>query len=137
MIKLVQRFFSKEIVRYLLFGGLTVLVNLACFYLFTEVFFWNLDISNIISVVIALLFAYVTNTRFVFRSKCNSKKERLSEFVRFIVARIFTMFLEIFGVHCMVAILSLHALVSKCIMQIIVITLNYVFSKRIIAPKRI
>lgn len=135
MKSMIRKAFGNDIIRYLFCGVLTVLVNLASFYLFTEVLAWELDISNILSVIAALLFAYITNTLFVFQSKCNGIKERFNEFARFVTARIVTMLIEIVCVHFMVEKCLLNSLLSKAVIQIIVIVLNYIFSKKLVYKK--
>lgn len=126
---LIQALWDRRGIRYLFFGGLTVLVNLAAFALLS----WlglGLDAANALSITIALLFAYVTNTRFVFRSKRERFQERLWEFMRFVSARLFTMAVEFFGVRLLAP--ALGALPAKLLFQVIVIILNYVLSKWII-----
>lgn len=130
-----QRLWDSQGFRYLLFGGLTVLVNLACFRLLTEYTPLGLDAGNALSILAALLFAYVTNTWLVFRSKASGLRGRGGEFLRFVLARLFTMALEFFGVHLLAEILGWNALFSKLLMQCAVIVLNYVFSRIIVYRK--
>lgn len=127
-----RKIFKNRVGLYIFFGGLTVLVNLICFYILTKCFNWSVDLSNVLSIIIALLFAYVTNTRYVFGSKCDSAEERFYEFLKFVSARIFTMILEIVGVHIMVNILLWDSVRSKIMLQVIVVVLNYIFSKMIV-----
>lgn len=127
-----RKIFKNRVGLYIFFGGLTVLVNLICFCILTKCFNWSVDLSNVLSIIIALLFAYVTNTRYVFCSKCDSVKERFYEFLKFVSARIFTMILEIVGVHIMVNILLWDSVISKIMLQVIVVVLNYIFSKMIV-----
>lgn len=125
---------ENQAIRYLFFGGLTVLVNLLCFRLLTGPAGFSVDAGNGLSILVALLFAYGTNTRFVFRSKCRGLPERCREFLRFLSARLFTMALEFVGVHLLVELLGWNELLSKTGMQGIVIVLNYLFSKRLVYP---
>ncbi len=132
MRKTIQKIWNNQAVSYLFFGGLTVAVNLICFYVFAECLKWDIDASNALSIIIALFFAYGTNTKYVFHSECKSLKERIFEFVKFLAARFFTMILELVSVHVMVAILLVNGFIAKAIMQGVVIALNYVFSKLIV-----
>lgn len=129
---ILQRLWNSQGFRYLFFGGLTVLVNLVCFHLLTEWAGLDLDAGNALSIVAALLFAYVTNTRFVFRSKTSGGRERLGEFLRFLSARLFTMGVEFFGVHFLAEVLLWNGFFSKLATQAVVIALNYVLSKIIV-----
>ena len=64
----------KEIINYLIIGGLTTVVSLATFYIVRIFFLTNdtqldIQISNIISWFFAVLFAFITNKKYVFESK--------------------------------------------------------------------
>ena len=59
----------KEIINYLIFGGLTTLVSIGTYALFTIVFNIDYLVSNVLSWIIAVLFAFITNKLFVFASK--------------------------------------------------------------------
>lgn len=122
---------ERQGVRYLFFGGLTVLVNLAVFTLLSRAGL-GLDVSNALSIAAALLFAYVTNTWFVFRSERGTVRERLGEFLRFVSARLFTMALEFFGVHLLAAAFPGKSFLWKLLAQGLVIILNYALSKRVV-----
>lgn len=119
-------------IRYLFFGGLTVLVNLASFAFLTAWGGLGLDVGNALSITVALLFAYGTNTWFVFRSEQGTARERLDEFLRFVSARLFTMTLEFFCVHFMSAAFPGRSFLWKLLVQGLVIILNYILSKRLV-----
>lgn len=128
MKKRIKELYQSQTIRYLFFGGLTVLVNLLFYSLFTDAFKWNINLSNALSIVLAILFAYIVNTLFVFCTKHNSIKQRLLEFFKFLCSRIFTMILEFAGVHLCVNILSFNDMVVKIAMQFVVIVVNYLLS---------
>ena len=129
MKKLLSWLFYNDIIRYLFFGGLTVLVNLASYVFFTELLHWSILFSNVLSIVIALLFAYITNTLFVFKNKAQSLRHGIAVFLKFISSRLFTMLLEIAGVALLVNIFFLDDLLAKTVLQGVVIITNYVLSK--------
>ena len=108
------------------------MVNFVTFYLLTEPLKWDVNISNVISVALSILFAYFVNARFVFHSPAKGLRERLPEFCKFVGARLFTMAVEVGGVFLMVDLLSLNAMLSKLSTQIIVLILNYLISKLIV-----
>ena len=56
--------------RYIIAGGMTTAVNFAVFALFFEIFGMSVTASNIISVAAAVIFAYIVNKLYVFRSRC-------------------------------------------------------------------
>lgn len=131
-----RRLWEREGLRYLFFGGLTVLVNLLCFRLLTITAGLGTDAGNALSILAALLFAYATNTWFVFCSRDGGLRARLGEFLRFLSARLFTMALEFIGVHFLAEVLFWNGFLSKLAIQMVVIVLNYIFSK-IIVYKRV
>ena len=131
----------KEIVNYLIFGVLTTVVNLGVKYLllFTVLEASNsieLQITVIISWIVAVLFAYFTNRTFVFASK---NKNNFKEFISFIIARISTLLLEMFIMWFFVTFLKLNShlyvIIFTLISQAAVITANYIFSKLFVFKK--
>ena len=69
----------KEILMYLIFGGLTTLVNIIGYFLLARVCKIDTVVSTVLALIISILFAYVTNKIFVFESKTNTKKELLKK----------------------------------------------------------
>lgn len=131
MRSLLERLWGRQGFRYLLFGGMTVLVNLTVFALLSCAGI-GLDAANALSIAVALLFAYGTNTWFVFHSGRGTTRERLGEFLRFLSARLFTMALEFFGVHLLSAAFPGRSFLWKLLVQGLVIILNYILSKRLV-----
>lgn len=129
---LLRRLWERQGIRYLFFGGLTVLFNLLCFRLLTKGAGLGTDTGNALSILAALLFAYFTNTWFVFRSKNAGPRARLGEFLRFLSARLLTMALEFAGVHLLAEVLLLNAFLSKLALQAAVIVLNYILSRLVV-----
>ena len=121
--------YNNRILRYIFYGGLTTLVNLAVYYLLRLVFNVPMTPANVVSVISAILFAYFVNSRFVFESEASGMKERFSEFVKFCGARVSTLVIEVGGVWFMASVLKINDLIGKVIIQFIVLALNYVFSK--------
>lgn len=116
------------VVRYVFFGGCTTLVNLISFYVLRKLRV-GLNIANVISIILAILFAYVVNSRFVFQDKCQTLADHIRPFCKFISARLMTMVIEVGGVWLLVAKLGMNDMVGKFATQFIVLILNYVFSK--------
>lgn len=136
MKKWIRFLLENAAIRYLFFGGLAFLVNMGSFALFTELLRWGVELSNTLSVLAALLFAYFTNSRFVFCSRPNSFRERLGEFGRFVGMRAVTLLLEVAGVPLLVTGFSWNAMAVKTVMQVVIILLNYLFSKLIVFKSR-
>lgn len=125
---LFHRVFTKEVILYAIFGILTTFVNLCSFYIFNNILKWEENLSNSIAILLAVLFAYITNKDLVFHSETKNLKEKLTEFFKFMLGRAFTMLLEFFG--CLLLFqTTIPAMVTKCLMTIIVIILNFFISK--------
>lgn len=123
----------KEIINYLIIGGLTTIVSLATFYIVRIFFLTNdtqldIQISNIISWFFAVLFAFITNKKYVFESK-KEGKEKLIEMIKFYLSRITTLLIDMATMWLLTAPLNINDKISKIIVQFIIVVLNYVFSK--------
>lgn len=125
---LFKTLYKNSMFRYLFYGGCTTLVNLVVFYGLRRAGV-GLNISNVISIIIAILFAYVVNSKFVFQDKCEKLKDHLQPFIKFISARLVSMAVEVGGVWLLVAVMGLPDMLGKLATQFIVIVLNYFFSK--------
>lgn len=128
MKQLIKKLYASSVVRYVFFGGCTTLVNLISFYVLRKLRA-GLNIANVISIILAILFAYVVNSRFVFQDKCQTLADHIRPFCKFISARLMTMVIEVGGVWLLVAKLGMNDMVGKFATQFIVLILNYVFSK--------
>lgn len=126
----------KEVILYLVFGGLTTLTNIGAYALFARVFHMNLMAANGLALALSILFAYVTNKLFVFESKTDSWGAILQEFASFMACRLVTAVLDMFLMYITVSVAGLYDLLMKVIVNIIVIVLNFVFSKLIIFKKK-
>lgn len=127
--KLVEKFLTKEIILYAVFGVLTTLINIGSFFIMTTFFHIENDLANNIAIVLAVLFAYVTNKDLVFHSQAEGFGEKFIEFCKFILGRLVTMFIESIGGSLMFKYLPMPTIVSKCLITIIVIILNFFISK--------
>lgn len=116
---------NKEIINYLIVGGLTTLVSVGSYALF-RVFISNYMICTVLSWIAAVLFAYVTNRIFVFESKT---KNILVEFIKFLSCRLLTLGSEVLVMYILVNILKLNDMISKILVQFIIVVLNYILSK--------
>lgn len=114
----------KEIVNYIIVGGLTTVVSLLSYYLF-RIFIENYLVCTILSWVCAVLFAYVTNRIFVFKSN----NSILKELPAFVGSRLLSLLSEIAFMYLLVDLIKINDKTSKLIVQFIILILNYVFSK--------
>ena len=125
-----------ELVRYFFTGVATTLVNWIAYALIVKVA--SIEVSNALAWVIGVVFAFVTNKLFVFGSRSWALRTWLKEAAIFFAARIATGILEIVAVPGLVnlgldqRIFGIEGMVSKVIVTIIVLILNYVFSKLLV-----
>lgn len=124
-----KKFLNREIVLFLVFGVLTTLLNWICFYILTKHVSLEENLSNAISIIIAMIFAYFTNRKMVFNSQAKGKKEILSEAYKFFAGRGIAMLVEFFGFMLLFNVLHWSDFVSKGVITIIVVILTYIFSK--------
>lgn len=133
MKKLFEKY--REIIMYLIFGVLTTLVSLISYSLLIKFLPLSITAASAISWVIAVSFAFVTNKQFVFKSRSREKKTVLKELISFFLARGISGIVEIFlpellfKVGLSFSLFGVKGLVSKIIVNVIVIILNYIFSK--------
>lgn len=115
----------KEILKYLIVGGLTTVVSIVSYYI-VRLFIENYLICTVISWIFAVAFAYITNRVFVF----NSKRENVfKECTEFVFSRILSLVAEVAVMYLLVDFLNISDKISKIIVQVIIVILNYVFSK--------
>jgi putative flippase GtrA len=118
-----------ETIRYVIIGGCTTLVDYLTYQVLIVVLHFGITLSNVVSTVLAILFAYVTNKLIVFCSRTAGFAEFTLEFLKFIVSRLFTMLLEIGGVYLFVNTAGQDYRLGKAETIVLVIIVNYVLSK--------
>ena len=119
----------KEVLLYLLFGGLTTLVSILTFGLFTGRLGLDPLWANVLSWIIAVLFAYVTNRTWVFAAKADTKAGIAREMASFFGGRLATLGMEEALIAVFVTWLCFPAMPVKIVSQIAVIAANYFISK--------
>lgn len=127
----------KEIIMYLIFGGLTTVISLIAYYALTLTILnphnsMYLQIANILSWIAGVLFAYFTNRKYVFES---NSKNKLKEFSIFVGARITTLILDMLIMGVGVSMLHVDDKLLKIVSQVLVIIVNYILSKLVIFNK--
>lgn len=128
----------REVIMYLIFGVLTTVVALAIYYglVYTIIdpndAFW-LQVANFISWAGGVVFAYITNRKYVFQSHETNKLKEVSSFVG---ARLLTLFMDMAIMFVGVTLLHGNDKVIKLISQVVVIVANYVFSKLFVFKKK-
>lgn len=119
----------REMILYVVFGGLTTLVDWVGYWLLTDLFHVQYMAANLAAQVAAILFAYVTNRIWVFESKVHGFKGIVTEMVKFGGARVLSLLLNMLVMFVGVDLFSCNDKVVKLIASVFVIVANYVFSK--------
>lgn len=125
----------KEVINYLIFGVLTTLVNYVSYIIFTRVFSVDMFVSNLVAWFLSVVFAFITNKLIVFESKEFTPKVIVKEGVSFMIARVFSLLLDMLILYLMADLLGMNDLIVKIISNVIVIIVNYVLSKFLIFKK--
>lgn len=131
---LIKKLFHNEIISYLIFGILTTLVNILLFELCCHSMPYL--IANVIAWFFSVLFAFVTNKKFVFRSHTNRISQYWLEAIKFFASRIVTLIIESLLLFGFIQLMHWNETIVKLLAQVIVIVLNYVLSKLIVFVKR-
>lgn len=129
--RFVKQFYQdhKEVVLYLIFGGFTFIISVVSFTILNVYLHLDALLSNIISWIIAILFSFITNKKWVFFTESDSKGSIIGQLISFIAARIFTLIIEEIILYIFIYTCGFSSLIVKLVAQIIVIGTNYILSK--------
>ena len=126
---------KNEIILYIIFGILTTLINIISYALFTRVIMLDTYISNIMAWILSVLFAYLTNRKYVFKIDNNNTSKKIKELFSFYGLRIVSLIIDMFIMYILINLINIDDLISKIITNIFVIVVNYLFSKYLIFNK--
>lgn len=129
MKRFLEKTVENEMIRYLFFGVCTTVVNLGVFTILRYGMCMEMQTANLISILVAILFAFSVNKWFVFQSEEMDLKTVFAEFLNFTGMRCMTLLVEFWGVYALVTYVYVSDLISKLIIQVVVVALNYVISK--------
>lgn len=125
----------KEVILYLVFGGLTTLVNIVTYAVFAYVFCTGTVISTAGAWLISVIFAYITNKIFVFESRTDTFALLFKECVSFFGCRLATGIMDVVVMYVSVDLLHFNDIIMKIVSNVLVVVLNYIFSKLFIFKK--
>ena len=125
-----------DIVSYLIFGVLTTVVNYIVYLPLLNILHFSAALSNVIAWAAAVAFAYVTNKPFVFKSYDWSLKTVIPELSKFVSCRVASGAMETAILFLTVDLLGWNGNIWKLVTSILVVILNYVFSKLIVFRKK-
>lgn len=124
----------RELILYILFGLLTTMINVTSYTVFLT---WhiNIQVAVVLSWFLAVLAAYITNKIWVFTTTTSSFHDVFRELILFFSARMMTLFVEMVIIWFGVTLLQQDPLLWKIIDNIVVVLVNYYFSKLVIFKK--
>ncbi len=130
ILKPLQPFWQRhrEVLLYLLFGGLTTVISIGSFWLCEDGLGIQVHIANTISWLLAVLFAFVTNRLWVFQAPAKGAALWM-QLLRFYGGRLATFLAEEVILLVFITWLDFHELTVKIAAQIVVLILNYIVSK--------
>ena len=123
-------------ISYLIFGVLTTLINIGVFQLCNSTLGWNWQAANIAAWILAVLFAFLTNKLYVFKSKSWQAAVLWRELVEFTGARLLSLGVDYACLWLLIEVCRWNGLLSKIVDNVLVVIINYVFSKLIIFRKK-
>ncbi len=136
---LLRKLLTKEVILYLVFGGLTTVIDFIVFYFSYNILHIDEMVSTAIAWCFAVIFAYVTNRLFVFESKEKEKTGLLREFGLFIGARLLSLGISELIVLLIMKVIGfdseLGSIVTKLVCAVVVVIFNYFASKFVIFRK--
>ena len=119
---------KREISLYLVFGVMTTAIGVGGYALFLSIGM-HYFMATTLSWFLAVLFAFLTNRKYVFDSKATTSAEILKEALSFFTSRLSTWVMETIGLIFLIDGIMIDKMISKYIMSIAVIVMNYVLSK--------
>lgn len=131
MIEILHKLYKKyeELVMYIIVGVCTMIVSLVSYYILANPLGIYYQTANIISWVLAVAFAYVTNKKFVFKSRYSGLSGTAKEMASFVSSRIASLLAEVISMYFFVQICQIDDNIVKLMNQVLVTVLNYIFSK--------
>lgn len=133
--QIISKVCNKETILYIIFGVITTAVDFAAFSLLYYVIGANEVVANTIAWVLAVIVAFITNKLIVFENKSTNKKEIIKEIVSFALARVLSLVITD-GFLVLAKAIKMNMLLAKAIISVVVVILNYIFSKLFIFKKQ-
>ena len=129
----------KETLLYIISGVASVVITLIIYYFCVFIFLdandaFELQVANVLSWFVAVVFVYFTNRKYVF---CSSNPKIIREMFGFLLSRLFTLLVDMAIMFVFVSLAHFDDKIFKIISQIIVIVLNYIISKFLIFNKKV
>lgn len=134
MINRIKEYLTGEALRYLIFGILTTAVSIGSYQAF-RLLQVGYQAATILSWILSVTFAFITNKLFVFQSRGRSLGTVFREAFSFFSCRLMSLLFEFVFMVFTVDTLHIHDFIAKCMTQVFIFLLNYLFSKFLIFRK--
>ena len=128
---MIKKIFTKykELILYAIFGGGATLINIVSFYILYNKISMYLMPANVLAWLFAFIFAFITNKLWVFESKDWKSKTAVKEILEFLFAGLATLAIDSLFMWLLIDVIHVNGILSKVIVNIIVIAVNYFASK--------
>ncbi|MBT2655290.1 GtrA family protein [Bacillus sp. ISL-18] len=120
---------NKEVVLYLFFGILTTFINILSFWILDDLFNLDYKIATTLAWFLSVIFAFITNKKYVFNQKSSGGQSVRKELISFFFFRGLSYILDLAGMVFLVEVIHVDSTIAKVITNIIVIIANYFASK--------
>nr|MBQ4317683.1 GtrA family protein [Clostridia bacterium] len=138
LIELALKYYRRyrEVIGYLITGGITTVINFVVYFVCTNIFDIYYIVSNIIAWAVAVAAAFIMNKLIVFIGGDMSPKAVLTQLVSFVSLRIVSGIMETGLLYVFVDFMHLNENIVKIFVAVLVVILNYIFSKLLIFKKK-
>ena len=131
-----KKILNKEVVLYIVFGVLTTVVNFTTYFALTRWLTLDKNMANFIAIAASILFAFVTNEKFVFQSSGEKGvRNYLKLFLSFLSVRIIALLLDVVCFYVLATLFNVHDGVTKVLIAFLVVVFNYFMSKLFVFKK--
>ncbi len=128
---------QKETISYIIVGTLTTGVNLTAYYWFCNILGITNLIANAFAWVVAMMFAYFANAKYVFKPTKKAFVDEILQIGRFFTARFISFLVEEAAMFLFVDLLFVNNMLMKAIMNVVVVIINYFFSKYVVFKEQL
>lgn len=125
----------KKIISFTFWGILTTALNVILYYLFRYIKL-SVQISTVLAWFLCVLFAFITNKKYVFNGTSTSAKAFVREIIYFYGSRLFSGIADVLIMSLFVNIIGFNEVFSKITDEILVSAFNFLFSFLVIFKEK-
>ena len=125
----------KKIISFTFWGIITTALNVVLYYLFRYIKL-SVQISTVLAWFLCVLFAFITNKKYVFKGTSTSAKAFVREIIYFYGSRLFSGLADVLIMSLFVNIIGFNEVFSKITDEILVSAFNFLFSFLVIFKEK-